>query len=163
MIFSTSWPTASANPLDRLSRDELLIKWNACKADIEKAKAAEMEMRKYIVSRAFPDKQEGTNTLELGEGYELKANIKFNYNLADNDIVESTLNEIAAVGNEGQFIAERLVSWTPSFLLTEYRKLQEDAEKDSPQAKQILNLVNKMLTIKDVAPTLSIKEPKKKK
>ena len=158
------WPTAKpANPWDALSQDELLLLHQQKQQAIADAKAVEMELRKYIVDRAFPNKQEGTNTLELGGGYELKATVKFNYNLADNDTVEKILNEIEAIGNEGKFIADRLVSWTPNFLLTEYRALQEEAEKGSVQAKEILKLVDKMLTVKDAAPTLVIKEPKKKK
>lgn len=155
-------PTNSINPWDALSQDQLLMKHVALKQALEQAKEAEMDLRKYIVNRAFPQKQEGTNTLELGNGYELKATVKFNYKLADNDIVEKTLDAIAATGNQGSFIAERLVGWTPNFHLTEYRKLQEDAAI-SAEAKSILELVNVMLTITDAAPTLTVKEPKVKK
>ena len=150
------------NPLDALSQDELLLKWDALKADLAKAKEAEMEMRKYIVSRAFPDKHEGTNILELGNGYELKAGIKFNYSLADNKTVENCLDRIALIGNQGSFIAERLVSWKPSFLLTEYRNLQEQEKDGDSTAKAVLTIVHEMLTIKDAAPSL-IKAPKGKK
>lgn len=157
----SNWLPQSANPLDALSQDQLLMKHVALKQALEQAKEAEMDLRKYIVNRAFPQKQEGTNTLELGNGYELKATVKFNYKLADNDTVEKTLDAIAATGNQGSFIAERLVGWTPNFHLTEYRKLQEDAAI-SAEAKAILELVNVMLTITDAAPTLTVKEPKVK-
>lgn len=150
-----------ANPLDSLNQDQLLLLWQEKKDDVAKAKAAEMELRKYIVSRAFPDAKEGTNTAELGNGYELKAVVKFNYKLADNDTVENGLDAIAAIGNEGTFIADRLVGWTPAFHLTEYRKLQEEAEKGSGEARAILQEITKFLTIEDAAPTLAIKEPKK--
>jgi hypothetical protein len=160
---STVWPTIdTSNHWDKLSQDELLTMHLKLKQQVEKAKADEMELRKYIVNRAFPEKHEGTNTLELGNGYELKAGIKFNYQLADNDIVERTLDAIAKVGNTGPFIADRLVSWKPSFLLTEYRNLT-DAAPHSAEAQEILALVGNMLTITDAAPTLEIKEPKAKK
>lgn len=155
------------NPLElkygKFSRDELLMEWDSLKKAVEVAKSAEMEMRKYIVSKAFPEKKEGMNTQELGNGYQLKAQIKYNYNLADNDVVEKTLDEIAKVGNQGAFIADRLVSWKPSFLLTEYRQLQEEADKGSEDAKAILKKIADMLTITEAAPTLEIKEPKEKK
>lgn len=131
--------------------------------DLAILKAKEMDLRKYIVSRAFPQKEEGTNTKELGNGYELKAVIKYNYKLSDNDVVEKTLQEIAAIGNEGSFIADRLVGWTPNFYKTEYNKLQDDAAAGNENAKKILKLCEKMLTITDAAPTLTIKEPKVKK
>lgn len=178
-MWSNSWaqdahgPTAMANafppsnPWDAKPQDEVLLEWQRLQQTLAKAKADEMEFRKYVVSRAFPNKQEGTNTLELGNGYELKAQIKFNYKLADNDTVEKCLDKIAKTGNQGPFIADRLVSWTPNFLLTEYRQLQESATNNDPMisgpAKAILKEVEVMLTIDDAAPTLNIKEPKAKK
>lgn len=158
---NTSWST-QANPWDALSQDELLVKHIALKEAVDKAKEAEMELRKYIVNRAFPEKKEGMNTLELGEGYQLKATVKFNYNLADNDTVEKTLDKIAKIGNDGAFIAERLVGWTPSFHLTEYRNLVE-AAPSSAVAQEILAAIGEMLIITDAAPELKIKEPKVKK
>lgn len=145
---------------DAKSRDEVLAEWEARQQLLAKAKEREMEFRKYVVSRAFPNATEGTNTVELNNGYALKANIKYNYKLADNKIVEDTLDKIAKVGNQGSFIADRLVSWSPSFLLTEYRKLQEDKTEEG---KTILKLVTEMLTIEEAAPSLEIKSPKVKK
>ena len=153
----------SLNPLDAMSEDDLLMLWQKRKDAIEFAKAEEMELRKYIVSRAFPAKQEGMNNKDLGNGYTLKAGVKYNYNLADNDTVEKCLNHIEALGNEGPFIADRLVGWTPSFKLTEYRKLCEDKDKGDAQAIKILKIIEPMLTITEAAPTLEIKEPKKGK
>lgn len=153
----------SLNPWDKLSNDEVLLLWQQKKDAVEKAKADEMELRKYVVSREFPKPAEGTNTKELGEGYKLKTVIKYNYKCEDNDKVEDGLNKLAALGNEGSFIADRLVSWTPNFKLTEYRVLQEDAEKGSEFAKKALNIITGFMTITEAAPTLDIVEPKKKK
>lgn len=168
----TVWPTGSAeslekpqsslNPLDAMNEDALLMLWADKKKAIEQAKEAEMDLRKYIVGRAFPAKSEGMNTKELGNGYQLKAAVKYNYNLADNSKVEECLNHISDLGNEGPFIADRLVSWKPSFLLTEYRALCEAKDKGDERAAKILGIVNGMLTITEAAPTLEIKEPKKK-
>ena len=168
----SSWGNATPNPAstpsldnawDAKGQDDVLMEWQRLKEVLASAKEAEMEFRKYVVKRAFPQADEGTNTLELGNGYQLKAGIKYNYNLADNATVEACLAEISKIGNEGSFIADRLVSWTPNFLLTEYRKIEEDASKDDKTAKEILKHITKMLTITDAAPTLEIKEPKGKK
>lgn len=155
-------PTPS-NPWDAMNEDALLLLWNAKKAAIETAKAEEMELRKYIVKREFPKPQEGTQRKELGNGYELKAVVKYNYNLADNETVEKCLDHISALGNEGSFIADRLVSWKPNFLKTEYNDLLERKSKGDERAAKILDIVNDMLTITDGAPTLDIVEPKAKK
>ncbi len=169
----TPWPVAGnmsqpivaavvASPWDALTQDQCLMKWQELKDGLARAKEAEMEMRKYIVSRAFPQAEENTNTIELGGGYELKAGIKYNYNL-DSDLskVAACLVEIEKMGNEGAFLAERLVKWSATFLLTEYRKLQEVDATDIQ--KKILAKINTVLTITDAAPTLEIKEPKKAK
>lgn len=155
-----SW---SSDPRDLLDRDQVLLAWQAAKDAIVAANTAELEWRKYVVKRAFPKPIEGTNTLPLGNSYELKAVVKFNYNLADNQTVEKVLDTIAKIGNEGAFIAERLVSWRPSFLLTEYRNLQSAAESGSNTAQTILALIGDMLTVTDAAPAVSIKEPKAKR
>lgn len=153
----------SLNPWDNMNEDALLLEWQAKKDAIEKAKSEEMDLRKYIVGREFPKKNEGTNRKELGGGYDLKAVVKYNYNLADNDTVEATLDKISKLGNAGSAIADRLVSWKPNFLLGEYRQLQEDKEKGSQFANEALSIINEMLTITEGAPTLEIIAPKAKK
>lgn len=152
-----SWDTR-----DNWTRDQCLQHWQTLKAALDVAKEAEMEMRKYVVSRAFPNPNEGVNKIDLGGGYELKAGVKFNYNLDSNlDNVEAALDKIAKMGNEGAFIADRLVKWEASFLLTEYRKLQAD---DATNIQKAIKLeIDKVLTITDAALTLEIKEPKKAK
>lgn len=163
MGFNAAEPPKSLNPWDAMNEDQLLLEWQKCKDAIEIAKANEMDLRKYIVAREFPKPKEGMNNKELGAGYQLKANIKYNYNLADNDTVEATLEKLANMGAAGSAIADRLVSWKPSFLLTEYRQLQEDKEKGSQFAQTALSVIGDMLTITEGAPTLEIKEPKGKK
>ena len=170
MNWSNEWakaeavqPTAPSNPYDAMSEDQLLMAHKKLQEDLSALKEKEMELRKYIVSRTFPNRTEGTNTKELGNGYELKAVVKYNYKLSDNDIVEKTLVEIASIGNEGPFIADRLIGWTPNFYKTEYNKLIDDAAAGNENAKKILKLCENMLIITDAAPTLTIKEPKVKK
>jgi hypothetical protein len=148
-----------------LNQDGMLLMWKDMGEHLKRAKELEMEYRKICVAFLTPTKPEGTTNVELGAGYTAKVVNKYNYNLAsDNDKIWSALDKIAKVGNQGAFIAERLVSWHPSFLKTEYTTLQEEAEKGSQDAKAILEIVNsEMLTITDAAPTLEIKEPKAKK
>lgn len=162
---ATQWPQnpTPSNPWDAMNEDQLLLLWEQKKRAIETAKEEEMELRKYIVKREFPKANEGMNTKELGGGYQLKAGVKYNYNLADNDTVEACLEKISGLGNAGSAIADRLVSWKPNFLLTEYRQLVEDKEKGSKFADDCLNVISQMLTITEAAPTLEIKEPKVKK
>lgn len=159
MSWSGEW--SQPDPRDTLTRDEVLAKWEASKQALQTAKDDEMSWRKYAFSKAFPDATEGMNTFDLGNGQELKGGKKLNYNLdADLDKVEAALDKIATMGNEGSFLAERLVKWEASFLLTEYRKLQADDVTDIQKA--IKKEIDSVLTITDAAPTLEIKKSKKK-
>jgi hypothetical protein len=150
------------SPYDKMDTDTLLMEHQKLKDDIDKLKEREMELRKYIVDRCFPNKQEGTNILALGAGYELKAGVKFNYKL-DTDLkkVENALDDIAVMGNEGAFLADRLVKWEATFLLTEYREICKSDATDIQ--KKIRKRIEDVLTITEAAPTLEIKEPKRKK
>lgn len=154
--------TANKLPHDK---DGMLMLWKWSKQKLDHYKEIEMEHRKICAAFLVPEKTEGTVNVELGAGYKAKVVHKYNYKLdSDNDKIWSALDKISAVGNQGKFIAERLVSWTPNFLKTEYTTLQEEAAKGSQDAKAILAIVEKeMLTITEAAPTLSIVEPKAKK
>lgn len=148
-----------------LDKDGMLMLWQKSKADLTDVKEREMEYRKICATFLVPEKTEGTTNVELGNGYTAKVVNKYNYKLdSDNDKVWAALEKIEAVGNQGKFIAERLVSWTPNFLKTEYTTLQDEAAKGSQDAKTILAIIDgEMLTITEAAPTLDIKEPKAKK
>lgn len=179
MNWSNNWATPAPAPVannmavaatpidpmsryDAMSRDQVLVAWEAAKKTVEEAKAAEMELRKYIAKRAFPQAHEGTNTLDLGNGYSLKAGIKFNYKLDSNlDKVEAALDRISKMGNEGAFLADRLVTWSADFKLTEYRPLCNDDATNIQKA--IRKEIESILTITDAAPSLEIKPPKVKK
>ena len=147
-----------------LNKDGMLMLHQNTKQKLDHFKSLEMEYRKVCAAILVEKPKEGMNTVELGNGYQAKIGVKYNYKLdSNNDRVWSGLEKIEKIGNQGKFIAERLVSWTPNFLLSEYRKLQEDAEDGSFEAKQMLSIVNEFMTITEAAPTLEIKEPKAKK
>lgn len=150
-----------------LTNDGMLMLWQRVKDNLAILKEAEMDYRKICATFLVPEpqKHEGMNTVPIGDqGWNAKVGIKLNYKLdSDNDKIWECLDRIEKLGNEGPFIAKRLVSWSPNFLLTEYRQLQEDAEKDSKFAKDVLKELETILTITEAAPSLEIKEPKAKK
>ena len=141
-----------------VKRDALLAAWEASKTALETAKADEMAARKAFVDFSFdPNKREGTERIELHNGYEAKAVKKLNYTFKSYDpeievadAVDITLQKLEATGPEGKFIANRLVKWTPSLSLSEYRDL-------APQYKAIVDTV---IETKEGAPTLEIVAPK---
>lgn len=141
----------------------VMMLWQKQVEALAALKEDEIELRKEVVRLKVDKPHEGMNNVDLGNGYTLKAGIKINYCLdKDNDKIEAALDQIEAIGNEGKFIAERLVKWTPTLSLTEYRTLCDDATK-SPDKKRILDIVNTVLTTSDGTPSLEIKAPKASK
>lgn len=142
-----------------LERDNEILAWQEAAKLLVTAKLREMELRKAVMARNFPKAEVGTNNLELGMGYKLKAVRKLNYNLANGEgETEAALDQISQLGNEGQFIAERLVGWTPKLSLTEYNKL----EASNPTHVKIKAIIDAVLTVTDGAPTLEVVPPKGK-
>lgn len=150
-------------------RDGVLMMHQASKQAITDAQADEMELRKLVVALFVEAPKEGMNNVDLGNGFTLKAGIKFNYNLrcpaGKKDVIEAVddvIDRFAQLDNEGPFIAERLFKWKVDMSVAEYRKLVEDA-KTSATKTALVKELETVLEITDAAPTLEIKEPKGKK
>lgn len=146
-------PALPGNAAMGVNRDTLIKQWDDMCKQLAAAKQAELNLRMLVVSTVFPNLPEGTNTVELGNGWKIKATGVNNYNL-DKDVtkVESALDAIEATGPEGKFLGERLVSWAPKLSVAEYRTLP-------PIVKAIIDAV---LTIKPGTPQLELCEPKVK-
>lgn len=135
-----------------------LAEWQQLNQQLKALVLKEAEARRKAFDMFFPAPTEGTNTFDLGHGYELKAVHKYNYNLANGDgQTDDALRGIEAMGPEGKLIAERLVGWTPKLSLTEYRRL----DPKEPLQRDILNTLKGVLTITPGMPTLEIKQKAK--
>jgi hypothetical protein len=141
-------------------RDELLIAWQNSKVALEQAKELEMQLRKQVVDFAFdPNKQSGTERVQLGNGYEAKAVKKLNYGFVKNSdgkldkaAIDKALSKIEKDGPAGELVAERLVKWTPDLSLSEYKLLSEKHKA----------IIDSVIVTTEGAPTLEIIEPKNK-
>lgn len=152
---------------ERLSpdKDGMLMLWERTKTQLTEIKELEMSYRKVcsnLLMSTVDQPKEGVNNIELGGGYVAKVTVKLNYSLdTNNDKVEDALNRIEAIGNEGRFIAERLINWKPTLSVTEYKTLMDDA-LTSAAKKDMFNIMNEIVTITEGAPVLDIKAPKGK-
>ena len=140
-------------------RDRLLLSWEESKKALEVAKEKEMEQRKAVVAFAFdPNKESGTERIELGNGYQAKAVKKINYGFVkdaegklNKRAIDKALERIEKIGGPvGELIAERLVKWTPDLSLTEYKQLDEKYKK----------IIDEVIVTSEGAPTLEIIAPK---
>jgi hypothetical protein len=131
--------------------DKLIVGWQQAAKELDAAKLSETMLRRAVFEIKFPAAEEGTNRVELGNGYALKAVNKYNYRLKNKDgETEKALEAIARHGNDGPFIADRLVKWEPEISISEYRKLEEKYKL----------IIGPVLTITPGMPTLEIEEPK---
>lgn len=138
-------------------RDRLIMAWQASQTKLAAAKESEMQLRKELVEFAFDQsKQSGTETLELGGGYKLKAGKKLNYGFikgedgkTDRKAIETALTKIEKDGAVGELIAERLVKWSPELSISEYKKLDEKYRK----------AIDAVIVTSEGAPTLEFIEP----
>ena len=141
-------------------RDRLLLTWEESKKALEVAKEKEMEQRKAVVAFAFdPNKESGTERIELGNGYQAKAVKKVSYSFIKTEggklnkaAIDNALSKIEKTGPAGELIAERLVKWTPDLSLTEYKQLDEKFKK----------IIDEVIVTSEGAPTLEIIAPKSK-
>lgn len=130
---------------DSMSRDQKLQSWAANKALLDELKKVEMEQRKSMDALFFPDACNGTNKVELGNGYELHSTHGVITSL-DSSAYKLLEPEI------DQSIKDMCISWEP--------KLDGRAYKKIPEEKR--ELLDEAITTKPKAVTLKIVPPKEK-
>lgn len=142
------------------NRDALILAWDANKKVLNEARYLdardnEQKLRKELVAKEFSGKSTGTNRVQLGNGYALKAVLKLNYKVTKNEAVEpadySHIQPILAKLPQGT--AARLIRWVPELNESVYKELTEEEKK----------IANEFLLITDTMPTLDLEVPKPKK
>lgn len=134
-------------------RDTLIQNWLDAKAAAASAVEIERQLRQAVMLSFYPDEQpeKGTFNQELGNGYKLKFGFKQNLTL-NAALVNDVLSEIERTGEDGKFVAERLVKFKPELSLTEYNQLSADHRR----------LIDRIVTTKAASPTIEFVEPKAK-
>lgn len=140
------------------TKEEILSEWNETKEQLTELKAKEMELRNTVLSDFFDfdyDDRQGTTTVPLGDGYKLKAAFSLRYKLENKggETEDMLSSFIAEFGDQGQFIADRLVKWEPKISVSEYKKLT-DEQRDT---------VDSVLVTTPATPSMQIVKPKDKK
>ena len=143
--------------LEKTKKDALLLQWEAAATALATAKEIELNLRKSVVEAFYPaehddSRAEGTRSLDLGNGFKLKAVFKMNRRI-DIGKVNDALECIENVDAEGRFIAERIIRFKPELDKKEY---------DTCPAKY-RRFIDEILTISPATPALEIIEPKAKK
>lgn len=127
-----------------------LEEWRSAKADADAVKsivAKEQKLRKEIFELFFPEPNEGTNTLELPEGWKLKGVYKLTRNIDD-----SALSTVMGMLRDVGVNPDTLVQWKPSLKLATYKELTAEQR----------NLMDDAIICKPGSPTIELVAPKEK-
>jgi hypothetical protein len=155
-------------------RDNAILTWRHDKQQLDFWKGNEAARRAEVTAICFPEAKKGTQRYPLGSGYALKLVYGYNYKLGNKEMVdpinpgeaipvrkqvEMLEDAIAELGNEGPFLAQRLIKWTPELVEREYLALDSDNETHM-KAKALIDAI---LTITPASPQLALEEPKASK
>lgn len=140
--------------LTQEQKDKLLEDWQAAKVAAAQWKEYEQNLRKYIVEHGGifdKSKESGTENVELGNGYKLKARKSVSYKV-ENKKGEAIqmVQRLAALGEASAYRAKELFRFDAELRVSKYKELNE-AEKA---------LVDEIITTKSGMPSLELVEPK---
>jgi hypothetical protein len=140
-------------------RDALLLEWKSAHEALTEAKDAEMKLRKRIVDESGlfdPNKEEGTQTVELGAGWKIKAVKSLNYKTDNaNGEAFSVLAQLDTMGEVVSHIAKDLFKFDANLRTGKYKELA----KVSPEAYKLLQTI---ITTKPASPSIELVAPKSK-
>lgn len=131
------------------SNDDLILAWRENAELLKELKKVEMEQRKEVIGRMFPDMKVGTNTFELGGGYKLKASYGFDHKI-DEDALQLILPEIEKLGEEAKIQLYLAVKYKASLVKAAYDKMPTDVKE----------IFDEAVVTREKSPTLSLVEPK---
>lgn len=124
-----------------------LEEWFLLKNQLKEIQEKENALRKEIFNSAFPSAVEGTNKLELANGYILKAVYPYT-----RKVDESVLDNMHDQLKELNISEDKLIKWKPELAVTFYKTLTDEEQ----------HLVDQFLIIKEGSPQLEIVQPKRK-
>ncbi|QIW90788.1 UNVERIFIED_ORG: hypothetical protein GCAPEGMB_00470 [Vibrio phage V07] len=128
-----------------MTTDQMIHAWSLNQALLKELKTVEMDQRKALADKMFPEAKNGTNKHELGAGYVLKY-VRGEETKLDPQAFELMRAELP------EHVVDKAVKFTPSLVAKGYKDLSlEDRE-----------LLDEALVTKPKAPTLEIVPPKEK-
>lgn len=145
----------SHEPIDIAKRDQLIKEWMDASKALQTAKDDEHTLRQMLVLMCFdPNKLEGTETVDIGWGYSLRAKKDLNITAdKDNDKVSALLQAVAA---HDAGLAQGLVRWQAEVAKKAYRTVVEL----SKIAPEVATALHEAITAKPGMPQLEMVPPK---
>lgn len=120
-------------------QSKTLEAWRYASHQLTNWKTQESELRQQLAEQLFPNAKEGTNTLEIGNGWKLKLVAKTNYKVTGDERAVQNVH-----------LQTNAIKMKPELSLAAY-KLLSDAHKA---------IVDEVLTTSPGMPALELVEPK---
>lgn len=121
-------------------------RWYIVQEQLSKLKNEEQLLRQKIFNGMFPDPKEGTNSVDLADGFVIKGKRVINRTV-DEAAFKSSIEELAKNG----IATDQIVKFKPELVIKEYRTLTDKQR----------SLFDFVLIIKDGMPGLEIMQPKR--
>lgn len=121
-------------------------RWYTVQEKLSKLKNEEQLLRQKIFKGMFPDPKEGTNSVELGDGFVIKGKRVINRTV-DDAAYKASIEELAKAG----IPTDEIVRYKPELVISTYRKLTEEQK----------HIMDTVLIVKDGMPALEIIKPKR--
>lgn len=132
-----------AQPQNAEAAFVMLQSWWATSKQLAELKVEEVVQRKQLATFYFPSPREGTNRLDIGFGYDLKLEHKFN-----RSIDEASLDNVKASDIKRLKLPwDDLIVYKPELSLSTYRSLTAEQKKWVDE---------NVIELKDATPSLSI-------
>ncbi len=127
----------------------LTLEWATKDAELQRVKLEELDLRHKVIAACFGELPQGTTNCELERGYKLKAVVKPYAKAPDVATLKTALEALAAAGEVGAMLVERLVRWAPEISIGELKKL-------TPEHRAI---IGEAIIITTGTPSLELKAP----
>lgn len=131
-----------------MDKMDLLSRWHEAQESLIQAKEAEADLRHAVISEFFanvPQDAEGTFSLSLGGGYNLKSRYKLARKI-NTEALDEMREQIEAAGVR----LDEVIHWTPVLRMAAYNTL-------TPDQRQVFDEV---IESKQSIPVLKIEAPK---
>jgi hypothetical protein len=122
-----------------------LNEWWLTTQELKFVKAAESALRKDVFEKAFPKPVEGTNKINLGSGWQLKATYGYNRKVITDVLFENTEQLIKL-----EVPIDMLIRYKPEISVTIYKLLTDEQKK----------LFDQCITVTPGSPALELVTPK---
>lgn len=132
----------------------MMSRWYTLQAQLAEIKNEENQLRQAIVTKLFTaEKLEGTETIDIGNGWRLKATKELN--VTATNASGQAMNLLNAIGAINPDLANGLVKWQPEIAMKPYRELVT-LTKTHPELSVPLSAC---ITVKPGMPKLEVVPP----